>query len=1196
MNLSKYYQLIKYIFLLSILMAAAAPPVSAEAHSPIRDRPLIDILNELSEKYEVLFSYDSKSLKGVDVHFEFRKGEDLETAINRLLSPLDLAYEAFGTRYYVIHEKSKKGERRSKKIQRHLNKIEQLENKGNLRLQRQNREDIDQIRSITRAVIQMNTFATVTGKITDEEDTPLPGATIMERGTSNGTISDENGNFSLNVEEDAVLIISFLGYESQEVPVNGRTQIEITLTENISSLEEVVVVGYGTQKKGDVTGAITSVKGDVLNEIPVASLEQSLSGRMSGVQVINGSGVPGSGATIRVRGVGTVNNNEPLYVIDGIILGNIAGGSQSSVSPLSLINPSDIESIDVLKDASATAIYGARAGNGVVIITTKRGANERMRISYETYTSVNALDQSRYNQLTGPEWADLYNRTQLAEGFTDYTGQPFIQRILAGENIPTYDWLGELTRNGQIQSHNLSFVGGSERSNYFSSLSYFDQTGTVIGSDFDRFTLRFNSDHRVGKKFKIGNTLLLSRSVTNQQGNIDPTNNANDYIGRAVRQNPYKPIYRADGTYAGLNEHDPDAEGLLDQDNQHIIWSAQENINLNKRNRIWSSVYLDFEVLKGLTFHTMGSLDFSYTKREDYNTFNSIEGTQLVLPESTRMLLRNDEDRTWFIENTLTYNNTFSGDHQVTALLGSQYQNYLGTFFSAVDGAFENTDYWFFSRPHLINEVDPSVPFFIPVLGNGQVESGLNSYFGRLFYSYQSKYMLTATIRRDGSSKFGSERRWGTFPAVSVAWRLSQEDFLRNTPWLTDLKLRGGYGVSGSDNVANYQYTAGLGQGGEFSYSFDGGEIFGSTLNRNANTFIQWEEIKMANVGLDASMFNGRIGLSLDLYDKTTSGLFLPFQPALELGNEQNPNGNLGEVSNKGLDLALNTVNITGPFTWTTDVVFGTVRNRVVKLPENADRFASDGWQNNFYNITRVGEEIGAIYGYVLDGIFQSWDEVYSHAYQEQALTGFDEENNPIYNTGARDDVTARSFTAPGDFRFRDLNGDGFIDSENDRIIIGSTIPDFSWGLTNTFSFKGLMLSVFFQGVEGVNVVNTLKGQYATRERLSAWDGAGSTNSEPRIAGTGNGRTSSYRVEDASYVRLKNLRLGYSFPQQLINRIGLQELQFYATGTNLFTITDYTGYDPEVGLRTGGNNEESGVDKGQYPLTRQFSIGAKISF
>lgn len=1196
MNLSKYYQLIKCFILLPLLYGGLAPPAHASYYFSSQNRPLIEILDELSEKYEVLFSYDSKALKGVEVHFVFRKGEELKTAINRLLSPLNLAYEAFGDRYYVIHEKSKKGERTAKKIRRHFDKIQQLEKEGNLSLQQKRVADMDQIRSIARTAIKLKTLNDISGQISDENGDPLPGATIIEKGTSNGTVTDEAGRYQLSVGDDAVLVVSFLGYEAQEIAVNGRSVVDITLSENISSLEEVVVVGYGTQKKGDVTGSITSVKGEVLNEIPVASLEQSLSGRMSGVQVINGSGVPGSGATIRVRGVGTVNNNEPLYVIDGIILGNVAGGSQSGVSPLSLINPSDIESIDVLKDASATAIYGARAGNGVVIITTKRGKQDRMSISYETYTSTNVLDQSRYNQMTGPEWADFYNRSQLAEGFTDYTGQPFIQRILAGENIPTYDWLGELTRNGQIQSHNLSFTGGSERSNYFSSISYFDQTGSIVGSDFDRLTLRFNSDHRVGKKFKIGNTLLMSRSVTNQQGNVDPTNNANDYIGRAVRQNPYKPIYRADGTYAGLNDHDPDAEGLLDQDNQHLIWSARENVNLNKRNRVWSSVYLDFEILKGLTFHTMGSVDFSYTKREDYNTFNDIEGTQLVLPENTRMLLRNDEDRTWFVENTLTYDRNFGDEHQVTALLGSQYQNYLGTFFSVTDGAFENTDYWFFSRPHLINEADPSVPYFIPIPANGQAESGVNSYFGRLFYAYNSKYMLTATIRRDGSSKFGSERRWGTFPAVSVAWRLSQEGFLRELPWLTDLKLRGGYGISGSDNVTNYQYTAGLGQGGEFSYSFDGGEIFGSTLNRNANIFLQWEEIKMANFGLDASLYNGRINLAVDLYDKTTSGLFLPFQPALELGNEQNPNGNLGEVSNKGLDLSINTVNLTGPFSWTSGIVFGTVRNRVVKLPENADRFASDGWQNNFYNITRVGEEIGAIYGYVIDGIFQTWDEVYDHAYQEQALVGFDEENNPIYDTGARDDVTARSFTAPGDFRYKDLNGDGFIDSENDRTIIGSTIPDFTWGFTNTFSFKGLSMSVFLQGVEGVSVVNTLKGQYATKERLNAWNGAGSTNSEPRIAGTGNGRTSSYRVEDASFIRLKNLRLAYSLPQQLISRIGLRDFQLYAIGTNLFTITNYTGYDPEVGLRTGGNNEEAGVDKGQYPLTRQFTLGARISF
>ena len=1037
----------------------------------------------------------------------------------------------------------------------------------------------------------------ISGTITDSNGQPLPGASIVEKGTSNGTQSDFDGNFTLEVAgKNAVLVVSYIGFGTKEVVVGEQTKITIPLMESAAGLDEVVVVGYGTQSRKDVTGSISSVGGDIISNIPSASVEQSLSGRMAGVQVISGSGAPGSGATIRVRGVGTLNNNEPLYVVDGIILGNVAGGGQSTVSPLSLINPSDIESIDVLKDASATAIYGARAGNGVVIITTKRGRNQKMNITYETFTSTNIIDGSKYNQMSGPEWADFYSKGEIARGRTEYQGKAFVERILAGEDIPTYDWIGELVRNGTIQSHNLSVSGGNENSNYFSSLSYFDQTGVIYGSDLERYTIRFNSDHKIGEKLKFGNSILLSRSITNRQGNVDPNDNINNYITRGLGMNVYKPIYREDGTYAGSDSYDPDSGGLLDQDNNHIIWNAKENTNLNSNNRILASVNLDYEIVDGLVFKTMGSIDYSFIKAENRNKANDIEGTMLVLPEDTRLRLRQDEDRKWFLTNTLTYNKTFN-DHTVSALAGMQVENSLSTYFSATDGGFENTDYWFFNRPHLQREVldgNGNVVLTLPVytaeVANGQFESGVNSFFGRLFYDYKNRYLLTATVRYDGSSKFGSNKRWGTFPALSGGWRISQEDFMSDVSWISNLKLRAGYGISGSDNVSNYQYASSVGQGGEYNYSFNGGEVNGATLNRLSNPFLRWEEIKMSNIGLDIGLFNSRINIVADYYDKVTSDLFLPFAPSLELGNESNPNGNLGEVSNKGLDLSISSVNMQGAFNWTTDFVFGTVKNEILKLPSDADRFV------NTYNISRVGEEVGAIYGYELDGIFQNWEEVYDHAYQDQAVIEFDENNIPIYDTAARDEETMRTSTSPGDFRYKDLNGDGFIDADNDRKVIGSSIPDFTWGLTNTFSYKGISLTAFFQGVQGVNVYNLVSTTYPTRNRLNAWNGEGSTNIEPRIAGNGNGRTSAYSVENASYARLKNLRIAYNLPQSVIENIGMNAVQLYLNGTNLFTITNYTGYDPEIGLRDAGDNETAGIDRGQYPLTRQFTFGAKISF
>lgn len=1041
----------------------------------------------------------------------------------------------------------------------------------------------------------------VTGTITDEQGEPIIGANIIEKGTTNGTVTDIDGKFTINVENNAILLISYIGYLPQEVSTIGRNAVRSVLQEDTKSLDEVVVVGFGTQKKRDITGAVVSVKGDVLNEIPVSSIEQSLSGRAAGVQVITGSAAPGGGATIRVRGVGTLNNNEPLYVIDGIILGNIAGGGQSEVSPLSLINPNDIESMDILKDASATAIYGARAGNGVVIITTKRGKGERVNISYDSYYTTHQLDQSKYGLLSGPEWAKVYAKTQENYGATSYMGKRFIDRILAGENIPTYNWVGELMKNGETQSHNLSVSGGNDRSNYFTSLSYFNQEGIIINSDLERFTLRFNSDHKIGNKFKFGNTTLISRTNSNQKGNTYGFDNGTNYLNRVLTEIPYKPIYNAAGYYAGVDSHDPDAEGLLDSANQHTIWAVKETKNYEADNRLWASIYGDLEIIDGLIFHTMGSVDFRYLKYENYRPGpNKILGNMGTI--SNGMVIGQSERQAWFVENTLTYTKTIK-EHGFSGLLGYQAQNTKNTNFFAEDGGFENTDYWFFSRPHMQTEVKDSqgniimtLPSFTAAVGNGESEAAYLSWFGRLNYDYKGKYLLTATVRRDASSKFGPDHRWGTFPAVSLGWRLTEENLMKDISWLHNLKLRVGYGVSGSDNVPNYQYASEVGSEGEFNYVFNEGEASGATIARLANNVLRWEEIRMTNIGLDMALFNGRIDITADIFNKNTIDLFLPYAPAFELGMEANPNGNLGEVNNKGFELGIHTINKQGVFSWTTDLNFSTVKNKIISLPQNTDRFFN-------VNISRVGEEIGAIYGYVADGIFQNWEEVYGHAYQNQAVTGFDSNSKPIYNTSRKDQETARSFTAPGDIKYRDLNGDGIIDSENDRKIIGSTIPDFTWNLSNTLSYKSINLSVFFQGVHGVDIYNGLKTGFINslrhNELLKAWDGEGSSNTVPRLLVTNpnnNMRASTRFLESGDYIRLKNVRLAYDLPFSVINKIGMRQCQLYVTGTNLLTFTSYSGYDPEIGLRNSGSNETAGVDGGSYPSARQYTMGIKITF
>ena len=1053
---------------------------------------------------------------------------------------------------------------------------------------------------------------TVSGKVTSAEDQGgIPGVNIIEKGSSNGTVTDVDGNYSISVPANATLVFSSVGFTTEEIVVNNQSTINLEMKPNVQQLEELVVIGFGTQDRKDVTGAISSVSGEELNKIPVPSLEQALTARAAGVQVTTGSGTPGAGASIRIRGVGSTNNSEPLYVIDGIIIGNVDGGGHTSISPLSMINPNDIESIDILKDASATAIYGARAGNGVVIITTKRGKKGQLNVNFDTYASVNVLDQSNFNMLNGQQWAQFYSEMMSEVDNDDYTGKPFVDKVLSGADLETYDWFDYAYRNGKINSYNLSITSGSDVSQFFASANYFNQEGIFPNSDLSRYTFRLNSDNKIGKMLKIGNTLAISRTEANTVGNVNPNGNTKDWVGRLLAANPYKPIFDpADGDYAGLSAQDPDAEAQLDYLNEHPIWNMEQDYDFEARNRIWGSLYADLTLFEGLVFHTMGSIDWSFNKDEFRGPFNTIDGAANSDETSSRLNFGSRESRTWFVENTLKYDKSF-GDHNISVMGGYQAQNNLNKGISTSAGAFVDTDYWFYSRPVLNQFVTTSegdtvatFPLVIPGVGNFQNESAFVSVFGRLIYDYQDKYLLTATVRRDGSSRFGLEQRWGTFPAVSAGWRISEESFMGAINQISNLKFRAGWGISGSDNTGLYQWNSRVGSGGDQEYVFNGGVVPGAILTRLANEFLGWEEIEMINLGLDVGLFDQRLEVTIDYFDKTTNGLLLAFAPAYEVGALDNPSGNLGEINNKGIEMAIHSVNISTPdFNWTTDFNISSVRNRVISLPENADRF-------NGPNITRVGEEIGSLFGFKTDGLFQNWDAVYNHSYQNQSVAEFDEDTGLPTYTGNTDVPTKANNTAPGDIRYVDINNDGFVDGENDRVLIGSTIPDFIWGLNNNFNYKGFNLSILLQGVQGVDLYNGLR---IRQERTNAsfsnkratimdrWQGEGTSTTFPRAVFSdpnANERTSDRWVEDGSFVRVKNVRLSYQLPRNLMQSIGIPNggLNIYAVGTNLLTLTKYSGFDPEVGLRNGGNPETAGVDSGVYPLTRQYTLGLQVQF
>ncbi len=1168
-------------------------------------------LKALEREFKVYFTYSNELIKGKQVELRYDTSEKLDAILNQLLIPLGLRHQKVRRQFYIITEKTVSSLHSPQPKSDSGPEIVPLPKKRHEIL------TLPGLSSIRPASIRPYQFP-VTGTVLDEDGNPLIGVNVLIKGSSRGTITDIEGAFSLELSSgEETLVFSYIGYQTLEVEVNNRSTLEVTLLESATALDEVVVFGFGTKQRRDVTEASSSVSGEELNEIPVPSFEQALTGRAAGVLVIAGSGIPGAGATIRVRGVGSLNNSEPLYVIDGIIIGNVAGGGQSTVSPLSLINPNDIESIDILKDASATAIYGARAGNGVVIITTKRGQEGQMSINLDTYTSTNVMDRDNFNMMTGPQWAQYFSEVMAESGQTEYVGKPFVDKVLAGNAPEEFDWFDYAYRNGRINSFNLSLNAGTQKSKYFASANYFDQTGLLPNSDLIRYTLRLNSDHQVSKRLKFGNTLAVSRSEANTIGNVDGETNTKNWITRLLGVNPYKPIFDpADGDYAGLSAHDPDAEAQLDGNNQHTIWVLEQRFDKNIRNRIWGSLYADYDILDGLTFHTMGSIDWSFNNNEVRTPANTIDGAQTLDETSTRLNMRHSEFRTWFIENTLTYSKQIA-QHNFSLMAGYQAQNNLNKGFNAGAGGFVDTDYWFFSRPQLTSEIldangnaVATVPLVQPSVGNFQNESAFVSVLGRLIYSFDDKYLLTATIRRDGSSRFGPDKRWGTFPAVSAGWRLSEEPFIQTVDEISNLKVRAGYGISGSDNTGLYQWNSRVGSGDDQNYVFNGGRVPGAILTRLANTVLGWEEIEMLNFGLDLGLYDSRIEITIDYYDKTTKGMLLPFAPALEVGAINNPSGNLGEVSNIGLEMAVSTVNILkSDFSWRTDFNISTVKNEILQLPENADRFNGLDFGTG-QNISRVGEEIGALFGFETNGLFQNWAEVYSHAYQNQAVASFDEDTGvPTYDEKT-DQATINNNTAPGDLRFVDQNGDGIIDGDNDRVIIGSTIPDFTWGFNNTLRYKGFNFSVFLQGVHGVDIFNYMRilqerstagwGNKRTTV-LNRWTGEGTSNTMPRAAfqdPNANERASDHWIEDGSFIRLKNVRLSYNFPSQILQKVGWKNggLNIYLIATNLLTITDYTGFDPEIGLRDAGNPETAGVDAGLYPLARQYTAGIKLSF
>jgi len=998
--------------------------------------------------------------------------------------------------------------------------------------------------------------STISGTVTDKDDgSPLPGVNILVKGTTNGTISDVEGKYKLTINEnDPILVFSSIGFISQEVQVNGQSSIDISLSEDVASLDEVVVVGYGTQKKSNITGAIASVSGEDLEKVQVASFDQAIQGKAAGVYVTSNSGQPGGGISVRIRGIGSINNSNPLYVVDGVIVG--AGSSETS-NPLATLNPNDIESVEVLKDAASAAIYGARAANGVVLITTKRGASGEPQLNYNGYYGIQVPTTNLPRPMNAQEFAENMNRAFTAAG----QDAPFDNPEALGE---VTNWKDVLMQNGSLQDHQLSLSGGTEKHNYFVSANYFRNDGIMVETFHERMAFRVNTDNKLGERWKVGNSLSFSRTSRYDNGSGNRTFIHGTFTN-IYQMLPTQPVYNPDGSFAGPT--DTRLERRRNAASQVLLPDRED-----KENRLLGNLYVEFEPVKGLSFKTSFSTDIkarnTYFFEPPYK-----EGLLEDLYSNVNRSATNSSF--WLWENFATYQNTI-GQHNFSLMLGTSAQNSESRFMRAA-AEYESDAFTEVSTSALVNNSETS--FF---------ESSLASIFSRLTYNFDERYLLTANIRRDGSSVFGPNNKFGVFPSFSAGWRISEEDFF-NSALINELKLRGGWGQVGSDAIGNFRYLAALNTG--FNYPFEnkgGAASLGAALQDLGNPNIKWETSTEWSLGTDIGLMDNRLNLTADYFEKTRTDMLLVLPLAGTSGLNETVD-NVGELINKGFEFSANYRRASGKLTYEFGANLTTFNNKVIDLDILDEISASTYSGSGTVALIRRDQPLGVFYGLVTEGLFQTEEEVRN----ANAMDG--DETTPFQ----------LAETAPGDFRYRDLDGDGRI-TTNDRQIIGNPVPNFTYGINGNINYGAFDLSVQFFGVQGNDILNISRSILESSGRafnksstvVNAWNGPGSSNSIPRPIVTDpnqNVRVGTHLVEDGSYLRLRNLQIGYNLPQLFLERLGINNTRIYVAGQNLLTITNYSGNDPEIGFDSN-KTAANGIDQDLYPQARTYSAGINIGF
>lgn len=972
---------------------------------------------------------------------------------------------------------------------------------------------------------------TVSGTVADENNIPLPGVTVLVKGTKNGTVSDIDGNFSMEASNDDILVFSYIGFETKEVPVNDQSTFNIVMAEDVESLEEVVVIGYGTVKKKDLTGSVSSLSDDNFNKGAQVSVNQLIQGRAAGVQVTQASAQPGGAFSVRIRGATSISaGNEPLFVIDGL-----------PSAPLNAINPGDIESIEILKDASATAIYGSRGANGVVLITTKQGKAGKIKVDYESYAGFQQVE-NRLDQLSAQEYISFINGIRADQGEPAQFTPEAIAAIGSGT-----DWQDEIFRSAFVQNHQFSVSGGSEKTKFYSSINYYDQDGVVISSGIKRYTAKVNVTHKADG-FNFGVNLNTSVVQDNQVPLGNGINIAAGTVGTALQFDPTLSIFDENGQYT----QSPN----LDLNNPVAL--ARTITPKVETDRTFGTFFTEYEFLEGLTAKVNLGVDRRNARFDQY----SAPITKLGRQGNGTALIRQDKVTNYLTELTANYNTTFGDDHSLNALLGVSYQEFNSEGFDASSQNLPTDQYG--TNNLGAGEQDS---YFV---ASGRAKNQLLSYIGRANYTYKGRYLLTATLRADGSSRFGDNNKFGYFPSVAVGWRVSDEPFLENSGTFSNLKFRGSYGITGNQEIGNYNSLVLLGTVGDAV--FDGDRFTSIGPLNLANPDLKWEETSQFNVGLDFGLFNNRLSGTVDYYVKKTSDLLLRLPIPLTSGFSVIQE-NVGNTRNEGFEFLLESRNLVGDFNWTTSFNFSAVKNEVTNLGElpfilqGGLRFLND------FTILREGDALNSYWGYQTAGIFQDQAEI---------------------------DASAQPGANPGELKFADINNDGTIDPD-DRVVLGNPFPDFTMGLSNTISYKGVSLDFFFEGVFGNEILNFTRIDSESsiellRNRqdfvLERWRPDNTDSPNPTFIRPLGGRAINDRVvEDASYIRLKNLRIGYNFPNLDIK--GIDRLGVFANAQNVFTITDYSGFNPDVSSFGESNLR---LDYNAYPLSRTITLGFNIGF